>query len=280
MSYKTGSIDTSFGKIAYADTGGEGPVVFFVHGNSASKRIFERQLNSELANTYRLVAMDLPGHGESDDAPDPQATYIFAGFASAAMELLDALLIKQAALVGWSLGGHVVLEVLARWGSGSQGGAQSAFILGTPPLPNDADRAMSAFLPSETMGLTFKETFTEEEATQFAGMNFLDKGELTDWMIKDAVRCDGRFRPIMFQGAAEGRNLDEEVIVGSCEKPLAVVIGSKDGFVDQAFLSSLAYRNLWGGKVTVIEGQAHAPFWEAPDEFNDLLGRFLKETAI
>ncbi len=273
MTIQNGFLDTSFGKIAYSDTGGTGPVVFLVHGNSASRRIFTRQLESDLATRYRLVAMDLPGHGESDDAPDPANTYFFAGFASAAIETLDALEIEKAALFGWSLGGHIVLEMLARWP-----GATSAFILGTPPLPNDADRAMSAFLPSDTMGLTFKEDFTDEEAAAFAGMNFLDKSELTPWMIADAKRTDGRFRPIMFQGHGEGRNLDEEEIVCASDKPLAVVIGSEDTFVNQIFLNSIAYANPWGGKVLTLEGRGHAPFWEAADEFNELLARFLKET--
>lgn len=274
MTHQTGTVETSHGKIAYVDTGGEGPVAIFVHGNSSSKRIFERQLNSGLAQTYRLIALDLPGHGDSDNAPDPQATYFFAGFASALLEALEALQIEKAALFGWSLGGHIVLEMLARWP-----GAQSAMILGTPPVPMDTERAMSAFLPSETMGLTFQENFSAQDATTYVHESFMSAASVEPWMIEDALRADGRFRPIVLQAASEGRCLDEEEIVGSCEKPLAVVIGSKDTFVNRDFLTSLTYRNLWGGEVQVLEGCGHAPFWDATDEFNIFLGRFLDETV-
>lgn len=261
------------GRMAYRDTGGAGPVAVLIHGNSASSRMFARQLESDLAKAHRLIAVDLPGHGQSEDAPDPALTYCFAGFADAVMEALDGIGVTRGAVVGWSLGGHVALEMLARWLD-----ASGAFIFGTPPIPNDPERAMAAFLPSEMMELTFKESFTREDAAAYAGMNFIDKAMLEDWMVDDAQRADGRFRPLMFQAALEGRNLDEEEIATTNEKPLAVVIGGQDGFVNQAFLTSIAYKHAWGGGVHVLPGRGHAPFWEAPEEFNELLGQFLHDT--
>ena len=45
------------------------------------------------------------------------------------------------------------------------------------------------------------------------------------------------------------------------------------------FLGKVAYRNLWDGKVHVLEGLGHAPFWQAPDVFNPLFERFLDEVC-
>jgi len=275
MSLPTKKVQTSFGVIAYWDGGNaEGPAVLLVHGNSSSKRIFEKQFESGLAATYRLVAVDLPGHGESDDAADPEDTYYIAGFASAVMEAADVIGLTKAVVVGWSLGGHIALEMIARWPA-----ASSAFIFGTPPIPNNPERAMSAFLPSENMGLTFQENFTAEERQIFAEQNFNDPSVVTPDMIEDSQRADGRFRPIMFQSAMEGRNLDEEEIAGTCEKPLAVVHGEKDAYVSYDFLKSVTYRNAWRGGVQVLAGASHTPQWEAPEAFNELLGAFLNEVV-
>jgi pimeloyl-ACP methyl ester carboxylesterase len=275
MTLQTRKTKTSHGTIAWWDGGNAaGPAVLLIHGNSSSKRIFEKQFESGLADTYRLVAFDLPGHGESDDAANPEGTYYIAGFASAIMEAVDAIGIKTAAVVGWSLGGHIALEMLARWP-----GATSAFIFGTPPIPNNPDRALSAFLPSEHMGLTFQEGFTNDEAKVFTELNFNDPKVATDWMIAEAKRADGQFRPLMFQSAMEGRNLDEEEIAGTCEKPLAVAHGENDAYVSYDFLTSVTYRNLWRGTVQVIPGASHTPQWESPDAFNALLSDFLAEAA-
>jgi len=273
MAPQTIKVETSHGAIAGWDGGGAGPAALLIHGNSSSKRIFEKQFESDLARSYRLIAMDLPGHGESDDAVDPADTYSFAGFASALIEASDKIGLNNAALVGWSLGGHIALEMLARWP-----GAASAFVFGAPPIPNNPDRALSAFLPSENMGLTFQESFTDDETQIFAEQNFNEPGQVTAAMIADSKRADGRFRPLMFQSAMEGRNLDEEEIVGTCDNPLAMVHGENDAYVSLDFLKSVNYRNLWGGKVQVLPGASHTPQWEAPEVFNALLGRFLSDS--
>jgi pimeloyl-ACP methyl ester carboxylesterase len=43
-----------------------GRPILFVHGNSQSWLTWRRQIASDLANDYRLVALDLRGHGQSD----------------------------------------------------------------------------------------------------------------------------------------------------------------------------------------------------------------------
>ena len=118
---------TAHGDLAYLDSGGEGPAVLFIHGNSSCKDIFARQLDSEIGRGYRCLALDLPGHGESSNAPEPEKTYSIHGFADAAMAFLETQKIERAVLVGWSLGGHAALEMMARWP-----GTVAAWITGTP----------------------------------------------------------------------------------------------------------------------------------------------------
>ena len=269
---KTGFCDTPHGRLAWADSGGEGPVVLLIHGNSSCKEMFGRQLISELGLVYRMIAFDLPGHGASSDAPDPAMTYSIHGFADAAISLLDALGIDRAVIVGWSLGGHAALEMMARWP-----GTVAAWITGTPPA-GAADMAQ-AFLPYEHMGLTFQESFTDEEARIQVQGGVGENVVALPWMIEAAKRADGRFRPMMAQSVAEGRDLDGREIVARVPQPLAVVSGSAEPFVSNAFLKSVAYNNLWDGKVHILEGLGHMPFWEDAEQVNPLLGRFLDEVT-
>jgi pimeloyl-ACP methyl ester carboxylesterase len=74
-------IPTSHAEIALRDNGVDGPVVLLIHGNSASSEIFRHQFAASFARSYRLLALDLPGHGASTDAADPQNSYTVPGYA-------------------------------------------------------------------------------------------------------------------------------------------------------------------------------------------------------
>ncbi|MEX2208031.1 MAG: alpha/beta hydrolase [Myxococcota bacterium] len=272
MSAQSLRVATAHGELAYVDSGGPGAALLFVHGNSSCKEIFAKQLESPLLARHRRIAFDLPGHGESANAPDPSLTYSIHGFADAAIALLEALRIERAIVVGWSLGGHIALELLARWP-----GCVSAWITGTPPTgANDLSRA---FLQSPHMELTFKESFSADEARAFAQEAVAARVKLEPWMYEACRRADGRFRPLMLASALAGRDLDGRAIAESSPLPLAVVSGELEPFVDNAFLGSLAYRNLWDARVHVLAGLAHTPFWEAPETLNPLLARFVDESA-
>ncbi len=266
------TVETAHGRLSYIDSGGDGPVVLFIHGNSSSKEIFARQFDSPLARGYRYLAVDLPGHGASSDAPDPEKTYSIHGFADAAIAFLSALDVGKAVIVGWSLGGHAALEMMARWP-----GTMAAWITGTPPA-GGADMGV-AFLPGEHMELTFKESFTDEEAAIYAQETIRPGLGVEPWMVEGCKRADGRFRPLMMQSVIAGLDLDGREIAQTSALPLAVVSGELEPFVNNAFLSDVNYRNLWDGKVHILKGQGHMPFWQAPDEINPLLARFLADVT-
>ena len=64
-------------------------IIFFIHGNSISSTTWMKQLSSELLSKYRLIAIDLPAHGDSEASPEPDNDYTFSGLASIATLLVD-----------------------------------------------------------------------------------------------------------------------------------------------------------------------------------------------
>ena len=270
MSARGRRVETAHGELSYVDDGGPGPAVLFVHGNSSCKEIFGKQLASPRFAGHRRIAFDLPGHGESSNAPEPERTYSIHGFTDAAIALLSALRVERAIVVGWSLGGHIALELMARWP-----GCRAAWITGTPPA--GASDLADAFIQSDHMNLTFKARFDDAEARIFAQDAVGSRVPLEPWMFEACKRADGRFRPLMLQSAVEGRDLDGREIAATSPLLLAVVSGEQEPFVNNAFLTSLIYRNLWDGKVHILAGLEHMPFWEAPERIDPLLARFLAE---
>lgn len=91
----------------YRPSATEAPVVILIHGSPGHNGDF-RSLAPELARHYRVIAPDLPGFGRStSDVPD----YSIRAHARYVVELMDALGIERAHLLGFSMGGGVVLNV-------------------------------------------------------------------------------------------------------------------------------------------------------------------------
>ena len=90
---------------------GAGPPVVAIHGLGATKGSFVHSVCA-LADRFRIIAVDLPGFGDSDKPIG--ARYDPRFFAHAIIDLLDALGLDRANLIGNSLGGRVALEVALR----------------------------------------------------------------------------------------------------------------------------------------------------------------------
>ncbi|MGP2439386.1 alpha/beta fold hydrolase [Streptomyces sp. JW3] len=263
---------TRYGRVAYTDTGPEGssaaPPLLFVHGNSASRKVFHAQLADDFAGR-RLLAADLLGHGESDDATDPGAAYTQRGYAATLAEFLAALGIDRAVVVGWSLGGHIGLELGQIFP-----GLAGLVVTGTPPV--NRHTLADGFLP--TLGYAGTEHVTAGQAAEFAAQ--ITVVPPPAWVIDDVVRTDGRARRLMFESFAAGRDSDQKALVEKSPVPLAVIDGRDDPFVNHAYVASLSYAALWRGAPTVLAGRRHAAFLEDPAGYDDLLRAFLHDHGI
>ena len=87
-----------------------GPAVLFVHGNVSSS-LFWQPMMLALPGTYRPLAIDLRGFGDTDDEPI-DATRGLRDFSDDLAAAIEALGLGAVHLVGWSMGGGVVLQHL------------------------------------------------------------------------------------------------------------------------------------------------------------------------
>jgi pimeloyl-ACP methyl ester carboxylesterase len=264
----TDTIATEAGDIAVVSTANAGPAVLFIHGNSSCKEVFRNQLSAPFAKDFNLIALDLPGHGASSDARVPARDYTMPGYAAMALAVMKALGCDRFTVVGWSLGGHIALEMMAQ-----SAAVERVLITGTPPVSASPESMGAGFLPSEHMLLTGKADFTEDEIDAYARATC---GEPFEPFLREAVaRTDGRARATMMTSAMSGAGADQKALVETDPRPIAVVSGANEPFVNNAYLQALAWKNLWQGRVHIIEGAGHAPFWEQKEQFNTIVLAFL-----
>ena len=100
-------VDTSIGALSTMEAG-QGPPVVLLHGLGATKASFLPTLGA-LAPAHRVIAVDLPGFGDS--VKPVLAAYDAPFFARSVVALLDALGLERATIVGNSMGGRVALEI-------------------------------------------------------------------------------------------------------------------------------------------------------------------------
>jgi lipase len=87
----------------------DAPVLICLHGVNAHGRRFRKLAEERLANSFRVLAPDLRGHGQSDWEPP----WTIATYAHDVLETLDACGVRTADWVGHSFGGRLILELAA-----------------------------------------------------------------------------------------------------------------------------------------------------------------------
>jgi pimeloyl-ACP methyl ester carboxylesterase len=97
-------------RIAYREHGTGPRVVVLTHGLLMDMRMFERVVPTLVARGHRVITVDMPGHGASDQ-PHDMTAYSMPQFGRDVIALLDQLEIGEAVIGGTSLGANIALEV-------------------------------------------------------------------------------------------------------------------------------------------------------------------------
>ncbi len=260
-------------QIAFLESDGDGRTVVFVHGNSSSARTWLPVLTGPFGRSFRCLAFDLPGHGQSAPAADHSA-YSLPGYAAVLAGFTQACGAADAVIVGWSLGGHIALEAAP-----AMPDAAGYVIFGTPPVASAAQMA-DAFLPNPAMNIGFTADVTPEMARTFAE-SFANPGSALplDEFTTDILRTDGAARAALFASVGEGRFTDELAIVTALGRPLAILQGEGEQLVNLDYLQRLSIPTLWRGRVQLIPGAGHTAHQEAASAFTELLGQFIADLS-
>lgn len=272
-------IETSQGKIAIWDTKPHNenqiPTVIFIHGHCTNKDFFSYQITSPSFVKHRLIALDLPGYGKSNPPTDPQKVYSFPGFADIVSEVINIMKLNNIIIVGWSLGGHVALELTSRLPQ-----LRGLLITGTPPIEISAEGLNRGFKVANPKILDCfgKGNLTYEEAELFATISGYNYSEEKKFIVDAVVQTDEGAKTIYPQSILKGVGQNELKIVSEWPLPIAVIAGEQDeGINNDYIIQEVKFKNLWREKVHLISNAGHAVFMEKPVEFNIILEQFFQE---
>ena len=102
---------TSRAEIAIRQRAGARSPILLIHAQGGSSRDFDALFASPIAADYRLIAIDLPGHGASGEAQYPEIAYTIADYADTVLAAIERLGIDNAFIIDLSSDGHVGREL-------------------------------------------------------------------------------------------------------------------------------------------------------------------------
>ncbi len=127
-----GDVTSADGTRIHAEHGGEGPAVFLVHGFTCDNSIWRYQ-KAFLSRRFRVVAMDLRGHGRSGIPKN--GDHSVERLAEDLQAVLEAYGPKEFVLVGHSMGGFTILKWQERFAGGWHGRLKGIALINTSALP-------------------------------------------------------------------------------------------------------------------------------------------------
>ncbi|KAF2465625.1 alpha/beta-hydrolase [Lindgomyces ingoldianus] len=270
------TLETGHGLISIRDTNlkNSAPALLLIHGNSFTSQIFKHILNDPVfLSSWRIITFDLPGHGASSDAPNPKRTYSMRGYADLAVEILQHLSINQVVVLGWSLGGHIGIEMIPLL---PKGALRGLMIVGSPPALG-VEQTHHGFKSQDAhVSAAAQKDLSEEEIIEFS--RCVTGPPFESWMEDAVRRADGKARYLMWHAFNHGVGVDQRKVVEEEDGTVvAVVNGADEPFVNLDYLDEIKWKRLWKGKCFRMEGLLHSPFWEKPEEFNGLLVEFMRD---
>jgi pimeloyl-ACP methyl ester carboxylesterase len=247
----------------------DGRSIVFIHGFSQCGRAWIRQTQSELARDFRLITMDIRGHGGSDKPRDAYGdAELWAHDVNAVIEHLH---LQQPLLVGWSYGGVIMSDYLRVFGDVAIAGTQwvgAVSRLGEPLVT-------PGFLGGDFLALMpgfFTDAAVESVDTlrRFLRLCVHDEPAADDlyFFLGYNVIVPPHVRQGLF-----ARQVDNDAVIARMRKPASLVYGEADQIVSPRMCTHMEHL-VPHADVKTYPRIGHMPFWESPERFNRELRDF------
>lgn len=246
----------------------DGQAIFLIHGAYQSRLAWDKQMfdglrdgaieeYEGLGEEYRLVAMDLRGHGLSDKPEDEDAygTGLWADDVHAVIEGLD---LANPVLAGWSFGGLVIADYLAHYGDEQIAGLNMVGTAASSTEESDEVQDEGPFLEEVNSRGEFVQSmpyddFSPRDHYYFLGFNVLAPAESIYWIV------------------------DHNDILSDISVPVLITHGKEDTIVSlEEERVQTMIENFPNSQTSFYEEVGHLPFWEAPGRYNSELQKFVQ----
>ncbi|MFU8813265.1 MAG: alpha/beta fold hydrolase [Balneolaceae bacterium] len=266
--YTQHSISLPTGTASYLQKPADGAslTILMIHGNSLSKETFLPQLTSGLLDDYRLIALDLPGHGETK--VNNSSAFSLPMLAEFIREFAENVIDEEILLTGHSLGGHLCIQAASGISN-----VRGFFLMGTPPLTSEL--AVAPFQDHPVMELLFKDELDHDELDMIVNAMQYHLPEAAETIKAALLKSGGTLRSALGRSVASGEYKDELQELRRIGIPSALVLGEKDALIHADYVENIAKLVGWQNKLHCIPSAGHTVQLEAPESVNNLIAEYI-----
>ncbi|MFO0356846.1 MAG: alpha/beta fold hydrolase [Sphingobacteriaceae bacterium] len=250
--------------VTFSDQG-KGRVVVLLHGYLGSKEIWQSTIQN-LAKSYRVIAIDLPGHGAT-----PNIGYVHSMelMAKCVKKVMDDLRLKKYVIIGHSMGGYAALAFAELFPENLKGLClfHSTALADSEEKKKDRNRAIKLVKAD-------KRVYTKSTIQNlFATKNIKYLKDEVAFATKIALATSKQGAVAALEGMKDRPNRD--IILGLVEYPVMMVIGEHDNILPYQSLMEQA-NTIKNKHVLFLEHDGHMGFLESPRSVNKAIRKFLR----
>jgi non-heme chloroperoxidase len=263
QTWKFGDVKLKTGiKMHYAEQGAaNGIPVILLHGITDSWFSWSRVL-PRLDNKYRVYALDLRGHGDTDK---PGTGYAMKNFAADVVAFMDAMKIKKATVVGHSMGSFVALQTTLD----APERVERLLIMGTATTARNADTQdlQKAFAElKDPLDENFVRDFQVGASSKTVPADFMDG------IVRQSMKVPAR----VWKSAMDGVIAEDyQPNLGKIKIPTLIIWGENENVFPRQEQDILKAK-IMNSTLKVYPSAGHSPQWEYPEKFAEDLNEFLK----
>ena len=245
--------------------------IFFLHGNSGSVLSWSKQLNDPQLSDYRMVAFDLPAHGNSDPFKnkDKYNLLFIAELMAEAMQL--CLNNEEYIIVGFSLGTNIAAGML-RHNIYPKG-----IVLISPCIAGESISLNAIGLPGFNAEVLFNDECTMEALELYIGLASMStRGSDHTTIKEDYHKVKAPFRSMLLKTAMEGEMNDEIALFNNyASGPLLILFGQEEQIINPGYLDK-AHLPVWNNMIYKIAHASHFVHVDQPEATNHLLANYCR----
>lgn len=252
-----------------------GPVLLFIHGFSQSSLSWKRQRCSSLKDDFRLVSIDIRGHGSSDKPQIADAYNNHLPFAHDIEAVLNYIDVNKVLPVCWSMGGNWICDYLREFGekrlsgiflvgaSTQQGTPVTENFFGSGALQNlqglfETDLQKNISATKNFVRACVSKPHSAQDFDEALAYNMIVSNEIREWML--------------------GRISNNNDILLKLTLPIIQIHGSLDKIVlpcaGEYTIQNISHNEK---ELILYKGVGHSPFYETPNKFNLDLRKFAQK---
>jgi pimeloyl-ACP methyl ester carboxylesterase len=270
----SGNID-----LYYEDHGTGNPVIL-VHGWPLSGASWEKQVPVLLEAGHRVITYDRRGFGESSK---PTTGYDYDTFAEDLHKLVTTLNLKDAALVGFSMGGGEVARYLGKYGNKQV--SKAVFISSIPPFllktPDNQEGVDGSVFDGIKKGIAAdRPAFLTQFLSNFYNLDVLGGKLISEEAVQLSWNIGAGASPKGTLDCVSAWLTDFRNDLKKIDVPTLVIHGDSDRILPLSATGKRTPQFVKGSKLVVVEGGPHGLTWTHAEKVNRELLNFLEQGSL